>query len=192
MSLAIEHEEWWGWSFMIETYTLYGLVIFMMEMVQFFVSLVVLVLVWKLISLVKAMVVCTVSDALRYQGSGLDNEFETHLYVIAIPGNNTRSNEQDEDHVRKIDVAGRLLPRNAGSPPLSAREQEVAELMLHGYSTLRISEILGISLSTVKCHIYSIYQKLDVHSRQDLIDLYESAERGLHDKNDESKVARNL
>ena len=44
---------------------------------------------------------------------------------------------------------------------LSDREREVANLMLKGLSYKEIEKSLDISLSTVKCHIVNIFDKLD-------------------------------
>lgn len=57
---------------------------------------------------------------------------------------------------------------------LTARQTEVLILLAKGYSTAKIEEELVVTNHTVKAHIYGIYQKTDVHSRQELIDLLES------------------
>ena len=56
---------------------------------------------------------------------------------------------------------------------LSPREREVMMLLVRGYSTERIGKDLGISYHTVKTHVYHIYQKVGVHSQQELIDFVE-------------------
>jgi len=56
---------------------------------------------------------------------------------------------------------------------LSQREAEVLMLLVQGRNSARISELLYISQSTVKSHIYRIYKKTGVHSLQELIDLME-------------------
>ena len=56
---------------------------------------------------------------------------------------------------------------------LTARQTEVLVLLAKGYSTAKIEEQLVVSSHTVKAHIYGIYQKTDVHSRQELIELIE-------------------
>jgi DNA-binding CsgD family transcriptional regulator len=52
---------------------------------------------------------------------------------------------------------------------ISAREREVMELVLKGKSNQEIEKALFISYNTVKNHIYSIYRKLDVRSRGQMI-----------------------
>jgi DNA-binding CsgD family transcriptional regulator len=51
---------------------------------------------------------------------------------------------------------------------VSAREREIMSLILQGYSNQKIADSLYISLSTVKSHVYSVYQKLGIKSRAEL------------------------
>lgn len=59
---------------------------------------------------------------------------------------------------------------------LSARETEVAELIARGNTVAHIAELLFVSENTVRTHSKRIYVKLDIHKRQELIDLVESFE----------------
>jgi len=52
------------------------------------------------------------------------------------------------------------------------RETEVMELLLRGYSYIRIAETLIISISTVRTHVTSIYKKSSVNSRYELMNLF--------------------
>lgn len=54
---------------------------------------------------------------------------------------------------------------------LTDRETEVFMLLAQGRSAPRISESLYLSQSTVNVHVRKIYQKLGIHSRQELFDL---------------------
>jgi DNA-binding CsgD family transcriptional regulator len=65
----------------------------------------------------------------------------------------------------------------AGELGLSPREAEVASCMLRGRNLPYIRESLCISRNTINTHIRHIYQKAGVHSRQELIDLFETAGR---------------
>ncbi|MBO4438453.1 MAG: LuxR family transcriptional regulator [Spirochaetaceae bacterium] len=51
---------------------------------------------------------------------------------------------------------------------LSPREKEVARLAARGYSNAQIAEELYISVETVKRHMATIFEKLDIKSRKDL------------------------
>ncbi len=59
----------------------------------------------------------------------------------------------------------------AGKKGLSPREVEVMVLLARGHSIASISRRLFISENTTRGHTKAIYRKLDVHSRQGLIDL---------------------
>jgi len=48
---------------------------------------------------------------------------------------------------------------------ISQREYEVLELLVAGHSNQEIADQLHISITTVKSHVSSIYQKLDVQRR---------------------------
>lgn len=59
---------------------------------------------------------------------------------------------------------------------LSQRELEVLRLLAEGRSAKYVSEELVISFNTARSHIRHIYEKLDVHSKQELISLMHSQE----------------
>lgn len=48
-------------------------------------------------------------------------------------------------------------------------------LLSEGHSQKRIAELLVLSLSSVQTYSKRIYRKLDVHSKQEVIDLVASA-----------------
>ncbi|MFR0706858.1 MAG: response regulator transcription factor, partial [Eggerthella lenta] len=54
---------------------------------------------------------------------------------------------------------------------LTAREVEVLQLLCKGRSKSYIAESLFISENTVRSHSKHIYAKLDVHSKQEILDL---------------------
>lgn len=54
---------------------------------------------------------------------------------------------------------------------LSVQERKIFTLIMEGKSNKEISEVLKISLSTVKSHVNSIYTKLDINSRKDVLNL---------------------
>ena len=67
----------------------------------------------------------------------------------------------------------------ASKAGLTARELEVLELLAKGRSMPYIEEALTISYSTVNSHTSKIYQKLGVHSKQELISLVEEETRDI-------------
>lgn len=62
---------------------------------------------------------------------------------------------------------------------LSEREAEIVELLAEGRTRPYIREKLFISNNTVATHIKHIYRKLDVHSKEELIDLVKSERAGV-------------
>lgn len=53
----------------------------------------------------------------------------------------------------------------------TAREKEIAVLLAQGRTQPRIADMLGISENTVGTHVRHIYQKTEVHDRQQFIGL---------------------
>ena len=70
---------------------------------------------------------------------------------------------------------------------LSNRQREVLAMLARGRNGDYITEKLVISPHTTKAHIYNIYQKTGVHSRQELMDLVENAE---YDKDRLCEIAK--
>ncbi len=64
---------------------------------------------------------------------------------------------------------------------LTRREAEVGRLIAQGYSKKRIAEVLSISENTVRMHARSIYAKLDIHTKQELIELAVPSEQPFRD-----------
>lgn len=69
---------------------------------------------------------------------------------------------QDKD---KKQIPASILPE-----PLSEREMQVLELLASGKKGPQIADELFISYSTVRTHLKSIHRKLDVHTRQELLE----------------------
>jgi len=68
-----------------------------------------------------------------------------------------------EDYLRWADI------QQEGSDKLSPREREVLQLIAEGHKNKEISDILKISIKTVKAHRNNLMQKLDLHTQGDLI-----------------------
>lgn len=84
----------------------------------------------------------------------------------------------EEDDVRKDENPGALLTEErvaelSAEKGLSARESEVLGYLAKGRSQPYIREELVLSKNTVATHVKHIYQKLGVHSKQELLDLFE-------------------
>lgn len=68
-----------------------------------------------------------------------------------------------EDYLRWADI-------EAPSPDnLTARENEVLQLIAEGHDNKAIAALLNISVKTVRCHRSNLMQKLDLHTQGELI-----------------------
>lgn len=75
-------------------------------------------------------------------------------------------------------VAAPVPPRQeAMGPSLSAREQEVLELITKGFTADEIAELISVSRHTVLTFVRRVYRKLQVNSKAEAI--YEARSRGL-------------
>ncbi|MCW4458333.1 LuxR family transcriptional regulator [Microbacterium sp. MPKO10] len=54
------------------------------------------------------------------------------------------------------------------STPLTPREREVTELVVHGLSNASVAERLGVSVRTIEVHLGRVFRKLAVRSRSEL------------------------
>ncbi|HTR51266.1 MAG TPA: helix-turn-helix transcriptional regulator [Kofleriaceae bacterium] len=75
--------------------------------------------------------------------------------------------------VPAFEAGARVLARDADPPlcndhGLTARELEVARLVVARLRNLEIASLLGISAHTVRHHIENVFAKLDVRSRHDV------------------------
>jgi DNA-binding NarL/FixJ family response regulator len=70
------------------------------------------------------------------------------------------------------DVVAPLVTESSGSPStirLSPREQEVLQLVAHGYENKQIATELGISDATVKTYLRGIFERFDVSGRAEAV-----------------------
>lgn len=77
------------------------------------------------------------------------------------------------DRLAYIDPIELTCDRLAREYHLTERETEVLAQLARGRTNTYIAEDLMISPTTVRGHIRNIYSKLDVHKRQELIDLFQ-------------------
>ncbi len=101
-------------------------------------------------------VICTTLGILPLLNHRLVLLLKTHAYLTAY----TRAGE-----VTHAEYQAKALD------PLTAREQEVLEMILTGKSNREIAAALNITENTVKTHAKSIYSKYDVRSRARLISI---------------------
>ncbi|MYM28301.1 response regulator [Duganella sp. CY15W] len=78
---------------------------------------------------------------------------------------------------QKTPLAPVPVPQEATRPLLSAREQEVLELITKGFTADEIAELISVSRHTVLTFVRRIYKKLQVNSKAEAI--YEARHQGL-------------
>jgi len=66
-------------------------------------------------------------------------------------------------HFRQIKQPGSDMEK------LTSREQEILALLAKGFLYKEIADQLGISLSTVRAHLHTVYQKMHVQSRTEAV-----------------------
>lgn len=124
----------------------------------------------------------TLRDSQPTAGESLPNLEQPHDGSMAGEGNARPAEGSSE--VRS-GGARRLAAEDAGLPEealehialdygLTARETQVFVYAFRGYSLQHIADLDVVSINTVKSHWKNLYRKLDVHTRQELIDLAEA------------------
>lgn len=98
------------------------------------------------------------------------------LIVFTLILMSRRSSMSEEENSQKVSSSGEFedsvnwLSAEYG---LSSREKEVTELLLRGYTLPQIGKELYIAHDTVRSHAKSIYRKLGIHHKQELIKMVE-------------------
>lgn len=119
------------------------------------------------------------SKAAEGVGSALSSGLAGEAYLSAVPEASVSGkdvNGKVAETLEAIDLAT-LLERRTDSltldEPFSKREREVVGLVLRGNNVPAIARKLYISENTARDHMKSIYRKAGIHSRQELIDLFD-------------------
>lgn len=84
-----------------------------------------------------------------------------------------RENPAVPDRTFPADSGGQSLTTLERIPGLSPRETNVTLLYAHGYSLSKVAEELGITTGSAQTSIKSVYRKLGVHSKNELISAVE-------------------
>lgn len=104
--------------------------------------------------------------------------FANHRATITEPGASSSANESASSGnptAGRSDF-GEACKALADAAGLSARETEIMILLARGNSQKHISEVLFLALGTVQWYAKTIYRKLGVHSKQELINLVNAQE----------------
>ena len=115
-------------------------------------------------------------DSGRPDGSGLgagSRGGNPALQTDVPRGRGRRSFEGDFELTDRLSKQAQVLREQYR---LSARETEVMEYIARGYTVARTAEELIVSENTIRTHSKRIYAKLDVHKKQELIDMLKAVE----------------
>jgi DNA-binding CsgD family transcriptional regulator len=98
------------------------------------------------------------------------------LFMVAIfLFKDKSSKDREGEPPTEVVHVDALLPHRcekiAKGHRLTSRECEIFILLAQGYTIPVISEKLFVSENTIKSHVKSIYQKLEIHTRSDLIEM---------------------
>lgn len=89
--------------------------------------------------------------------------------------------EEDNTTATIIDEVSQRSSVLAKQHQLTAREAEILVLMAKGRDVPSIAKMLFISENTVRSHSKGVYRKLDVHNKQELLDLLETVSSAAED-----------
>lgn len=92
--------------------------------------------------------------------------------LLSCMGKHERSNRLRDSFISEI-VFEAAKEHNASSQPsqiLSSREREVLRHLAKGRTNREISEMMGLSINTVKFHLKNIFGKFEVRTRREAVD----------------------
>ncbi len=110
------------------------------------------------VAVIALSVVCVTLVILTPLNQQLVLLLKSHAYLAAYDNMSQTQQTNNVNQIKTLD-------------PLTAREQEVLQLLLMGKSNREIAEVLYISENTVKTHARSIFSKYAVSSRAELISI---------------------
>lgn len=126
------------------------------------------------------------SDALSCEESSSQGPSHGHVYPLGgkessidsfAGSKRTAAHDDSPAYTDRLSKQVRMLQDDYA---LSAREAQVAERVARGDTVARIAEELFVSENTVRTHTKRIYAKLDIHKKQELMDLVRAYDLGSH------------
>lgn len=101
-------------------------------------------------------------------GAGSWGDHQDGPARVAATGTPVAADVADEDSPDSLDEHCAQLGKEFF---LTQSETAILKMLARGRSARYISEEMGVSFNTVRTHIRHVYEKLGIHSRQELIDL---------------------
>jgi DNA-binding CsgD family transcriptional regulator len=107
---------------------------------------------------------------IRCPTSDIENALQAFLAAIGLSQKYWPVGTPDDERQTAAQVMDGCK-RSMSDSPLSAREQEILELISRGLSNKQIAKTLNIGPETVKSHINRVFIKLDVEKRAQAVAL---------------------
>lgn len=86
-----------------------------------------------------------------------------------------RKQSREVARIASSKTAPKSMPQSmAKQYGLTKREIEITDLFVQGKSLRKVAETLVISTSTAQTHIKNVYRKLDIHSKDELVDVLDA------------------
>ena len=93
------------------------------------------------------------------------------IFSVVLLGLNLGHNREKSEALEPEVTIKELCEKAAAGVSLTHRELDVMVLYCQGHSLKKVADMLNLAPSTVQGYLRSLFSKLDLHSRQDLIDL---------------------
>lgn len=107
-----------------------------------------------------------------FREASLENFSEKDLYILSILKKHLENMMRNSLRLSELqDGADKCFSRAVSAFSLSDREADVLRLIADGRSNGDISEQIHVSVSTVKKHVYNIFNKAGVNSRTQLLNM---------------------
>ena len=128
------------------------------------------------LAIIALVILFAVTLAVYRKAFGLDAVRRAQFSEISENSDDLQSDMREDAETEasesSTDTMLERVENHAAEYGLTPREIEVAQLTAQGFSCAYIAEKLVVSNSTVRFHLQNIYRKFDVHSRNELIELF--------------------
>lgn len=107
-----------------------------------------------------------------FRGENIGDFSEKDLYILNILKKHLENMVSNAIKTEKSLIGSTVtLSKVVEDLSLSSREADVLKLLADGHSNVDISEQIHVSVSTVKKHVYNIFNKAGVNSRTQLLNM---------------------
>ncbi len=111
-------------------------------------------------------------DSDKFSEQQLKELSEITPLIASLIKNHWQNDESETDSQPDLRFQLETALESFGTSLLTERENQMVQLILHGYSSKAIAEKLNISVETVKLHRKNAYAKLDLGTQGELFNLF--------------------